>query len=174
VSITARRVYFSFHYEADVWRANQVRNSWVTKPDRESAGFYDAAEFEEVKRQGDAAIERWIDRNLDGTSVTTVLVGKDTSNRRWVNYEILRILEKVNAIIFVKVHDLKDQNGQTCQEGSIDFDAVDVLKHPVYNWVKDGGYENFGDWVQVGDLSANRPNLGPPPSRYTYRGSCGR
>ncbi len=38
----ARRVFFSFHYERDVWRAGQVRNSWVTK-DREEAGFWDAA-----------------------------------------------------------------------------------------------------------------------------------
>ena len=37
----ARRVFFSFHYEKDIWRASQVRNSWVTKPDRESAGFWD-------------------------------------------------------------------------------------------------------------------------------------
>jgi len=37
----ARRVFFSFHYERDNWRAGQARNSWVTK-DRESAGFWDA------------------------------------------------------------------------------------------------------------------------------------
>jgi len=30
----ARRVFFSFHHERDVWRANVVRHSWVTKPDR--------------------------------------------------------------------------------------------------------------------------------------------
>ena len=40
----ARRVFFSFHYERDHWRANVVRNSWVTK-DRESAGFFDAGEL---------------------------------------------------------------------------------------------------------------------------------
>lgn len=31
----ARRVFFSFHYERDIWRANQVRNRWITK-DREA------------------------------------------------------------------------------------------------------------------------------------------
>ncbi|KKL85384.1 hypothetical protein LCGC14_1955320 [marine sediment metagenome] len=34
-----RRVFFSFHYEGDIWRSNVVRNSWVTK-DRETAGFW--------------------------------------------------------------------------------------------------------------------------------------
>ena len=37
----------------------QVRNSWVTKPDREAAGFWDAASWEEVKK-GDEAVKRWI------------------------------------------------------------------------------------------------------------------
>jgi hypothetical protein len=48
-----RRVFFSFHYERDLWRAGQVRNSWVTKPDREAAGFWDAAAWEEVKKKGE-------------------------------------------------------------------------------------------------------------------------
>jgi MTH538 TIR-like domain (DUF1863) len=61
----ARRVFFSFHYEVDVWRAGQVRNSWVTK-DRESAGFWDASAWEEVKKKGDAAIEKWNRRAIGG------------------------------------------------------------------------------------------------------------
>jgi hypothetical protein len=52
----ARRVFFSFHYENDVFRTNIVRQSWRMKPDRESAGFLDAAAWEEVKRKGDAAL----------------------------------------------------------------------------------------------------------------------
>ena len=168
-----RRVYFSFHYENDVWRANQVRNSWVTK-DRESRGFRDAAEFEEVKKQGDAAVERWIDRNLDGTSVTAVLVGEDTCNRRWVRYEIRRSIEKGNGIIFVKIHKLGDQQGNTCREGDLDFGDMDVSEYPVYDYVEERGYENLGDWIEESVLAANRPKLGPPPSRYASRSSCGR
>lgn len=44
----ARRAFFSFHYKNDVWRANQVRNSWVTQG-KEAAGFIDSAEFEKIK-----------------------------------------------------------------------------------------------------------------------------
>jgi len=43
----ARHAFFSFHHARDVWRAGQVRNSWVTK---DSAGFWDAADWEKVKR----------------------------------------------------------------------------------------------------------------------------
>ena len=27
----ARKIFFSFKYEDDVWRANQVKNSWVAQ-----------------------------------------------------------------------------------------------------------------------------------------------
>ncbi|MCM8769481.1 MAG: TIR domain-containing protein, partial [Candidatus Omnitrophica bacterium] len=57
------------HYERDVWRANVVRNSWVAKPDREEAGFIDAAEFEKLQRQGNEGVKRWINSQIDGTSV---------------------------------------------------------------------------------------------------------
>ena len=48
----ARQTFFSFHHQHDAWRAGQVRNSWVTK-DRNAAGFWDKAEWEEVKKAGD-------------------------------------------------------------------------------------------------------------------------
>jgi hypothetical protein len=169
-----RRVYFGFHYEADVWRANQVRNSWVTKPDRESAGFHDAAEFEAVRKQGDEAVRRWIARNLEGTSVTVILVGEHTCYRWAVQYELQKSIERGNGIILVKIHNLADQNGKTCPEGPLDFGGIDVSDYPVYDWVNDDGYSKIGDWVEASALAAGRPELGPPPYRYSGRTGCGR
>ena len=51
-----RRVFFSFHYERDKWRVNPVRNAWVTQG-REAAGFEDAADWEEVKKQSEEEIK---------------------------------------------------------------------------------------------------------------------
>jgi len=82
----ARRVFFSFEY-GDVSRAMVVRNSWVCQG-CEAAGFIDAADFETLNRQGDAAVQRWIDDQLKGTSVTVVLVGAGTCDSKWVRYEI--------------------------------------------------------------------------------------
>ena len=62
--------------------------SWVTQPNREAAGFWDAADWEKVKRQGDDVIKRWINKQLEGTSVTAVLIGAETSDRKWVRYEV--------------------------------------------------------------------------------------
>ena len=75
-----RKVFFSFKYE-DVSRAMVVRNSWVAQG-KEAAGFIDAADFEDIKRQGDQAIKNWIDKQLNGTSVTIVLVGEKTCDSR--------------------------------------------------------------------------------------------
>ena len=168
-----RKVYFSFHYGADVWRACQVRNSGVTKPAGES-GFHDKAEFEEAEKQGDEAIKRWINRNMDGTTVTAVLVGEHTCSRRWVKYEIQESIKRGNGIIFIKIHDLKDRHGRTCQEGDVKVEDVDVSKYHVYNYTEDDGYNNFGDWVEASALEAGRQELGPPPYRHVGRTGCGR
>jgi len=149
----ARRVFFSFHYERDIWRASQIRNSWVTKPDRESAGFWDSAKWEEVKRKGDASIRRWIDFNMKGTSVTAVLIGSETCYRKWVRYEIEKSIEKGNDIIGIRIHNMKDQYGETDWPGELDFGLGDGEHtfqelYPVYDWVNDDGYENLGPWIE--------------------------
>jgi hypothetical protein len=107
----ARGVFFSFPYETEIWRASQVLNSWVTKPNREAAGFWDAAAWEEVKKKGEEAIERWIDKQLEGTSVTVVLIGAETSERRYVQYEMNQSWNKGNRLIGIYVHNLKEQIG---------------------------------------------------------------
>ena len=86
----ARRVFFSFDYDRDIWRVSQVHNCWVTKPDRETAGFVDAASWEKMNWKGEKAVIKWIDRELERTSVTVVLIGCQTSSSELVEYEIKR------------------------------------------------------------------------------------
>jgi len=81
----AKRVFFSFHYQDVIdFRANTVRNHWLTKKDREDAGFFDASIWESAKKKGDIALKRLINGALKNTSVTCVLIGSQTFNRRWV------------------------------------------------------------------------------------------
>jgi hypothetical protein len=143
----ARRVFFSFHYERDIWRASQVRNSWVTKPDRESAGFWDSASWEEVKKKGDAAIKRWIRDQMKGTSVTVVLIGAETSSRKYVKYEIEHSWEKGNGLIGVYIHRIKDKDGNTDTKGDDPFTGYKNIR--TYDWVSDDGYNNLGSWVEA-------------------------
>jgi len=58
----ASRVFFSFHYDGDIWRANQVRNSNVVAG-IDVAGFFDRFEYEEAEKKGVGAIRRMILRD---------------------------------------------------------------------------------------------------------------
>jgi len=161
----ARHAFFSFHYQNDIWRASQVRNAWVTR-DRDTAGFWDAADWESVKRGGESAIERWIENQLDGTSVTVVLIGSQTAERKFVKYEIRRSHELGKGLLGVRIHRLKDRNGLTSSAGLNPFEAFYIetngrRKHlseiyPIYDWVANDAYENFADWVEQAARDAGR------------------
>lgn len=162
----ARRAFFSFHYKNDVWRANQVRNSWVTKGNIEAAGFVDAADFEKVEKEGDEAIKRWINKQLEGTSVTVVLIGSDTSNRPYVKYELEKSYEKGNGMLGIYIHQLKDMDGKTSVKGSNQFGDIGKdangksiyfsVDYPCYDWIDDNGYDNLGHWIETAAKKAGR------------------
>ena len=145
-----RRVFFSFEYEHDVFRANVVRNSWVTQG-KEAAGFEDAADFEEVKKGGDAAIKKWIREQLSGTSVTVVLVGSHTCASRYVQYEINRSEAKGNGLLGIDISKIEDLSGNTTQRcGQI------PEGYKFYFWKRDDGYANMGDWIEAAARDAGR------------------
>lgn len=153
----ARRAFFSFHYYNDVNRANVVRNSWVTQG-KESAGFVDKAEFEKIKRQGDKAVENWIDKQLNGTSVTVVLIGTETLNRPYVQYEICQSLNRGNAIIGVKIHNIRDMITKTSATAGVVHTVIgtqadkniyfDIIADGIYDYVNNDGYYNLGTWIE--------------------------
>jgi MTH538 TIR-like domain (DUF1863) len=145
----ARRVFFSFEYENDVSRAMVVRNSWVTQG--EAAGFIDAAAFEQLKRQGDTAVEAWIDKQLAGTSVTVVLVGKYTCSSRWVRYEIDQSAALGHGLLGIDISKIEDLSGNTTDR------CGEIPKgYPFYLWFKEDGYNNMGDWIEKAAKAAGR------------------
>lgn len=91
---------FGFHYARDVRRVVQVRNSWVVRPGGQTQPFYDKAEFEEAKRRA-GGIEKWIETQMAGTSVTIVLFGAETYHRPWVRYEIKRSFELGKGVLAI-------------------------------------------------------------------------
>jgi len=146
----ARRAFFSFKYKSDVSRAMVVRNSWVTQG-KEAAGFIDAVDFEKLKKQGDAAIQKWIDGQLNGTSVTVVLVGADTCSSRWVKYEINKSKVIGNGLLGIDVSKIKDLQQNTSERcGKI------PKGYSFYLWNNDDGYNNMGDWIEAAAKAAGR------------------
>lgn len=146
----ARRTFFSFKYKDDVSRAMVVRNSWVTQG-KEAAGFVDSADFEKLKKQGDTAIQNWIDKQLEGTSVTVVLIGANTCTSRWVKYEIAKSIAIGNGLLGIDVSQIKDLQGNTSTRcGWI------PTGYSHYYWYKDDGYNNMGDWIEKAAKDAGR------------------
>lgn len=127
-----------------------VRNSWVTQG-KDAAGFIDAADFEKLKRQGDDAIQRWIDTQLKGTSVTVVLVGEKTCTSRWVKYEIEKSKAIGNGLLGIDISKIKDLQGNTTDRcGQI------PSGYSFYLWYKENGYKNMGDWIEKAAKDSGR------------------
>lgn len=123
----AKRVFFSFHYQDVIdFRANVVRQHWLTKPDRAAAGFFDASIWESAKRTGAVALKRLINSNLEGTSTTCVLIGSETYARPWVRYEILKSFRRGNGMLGVGINSIKGRDQRTKLAGPNPFEHVGV------------------------------------------------
>jgi hypothetical protein len=161
----ARRVYFAFHYQRDIFRVNEIRNSWVAQA-REAAGFYDSFLWENEQAKGDDAIKRLIANDLKGTSVTVVLIGAETSKRKWVNYEIIESYKRGNGILGIYIHNIKDVWSKTDCKGANPFDSIYTAEkgfpryfsniYKTYDWVFEFGNKNIGNWVEEAASNAGK------------------
>jgi hypothetical protein len=150
----ARKIFFSFHYDLDIWRAMQVRNSDQIS-NKDEVGFIDKADFEKLQRQGEKAVHNWIDKQLEGTSVTVVLIGSETASRPYVQYEITESWKKGNGLLGVYIHGVKDQAQKTTTKGSSPFAGTTykladgtAVAIATYDWVTNDGRENLASWVE--------------------------
>lgn len=161
----ARKVFFSFHYSRDVRRIVQVRNSWVMRPEGEAQPFYDKAEFEEAKRRA-GGIEQWIEDQLKGTSVTVVLFGAETYERRWVRHEIKRSYELKKGLLAIDIHKVKDPKHGADTPGANPLDYWKIERngrkvplssiYQTYDWIGDNGYNNIATWIENAAKAAGR------------------
>ena len=129
----ARRVFFSFHYQRDIWRVNQIR-SIPNITGVAAAGFADASLWEEAKEKGEAKIKKLIDEALKNTSVTVVCIGGKTAGRKYINYEIEKSLERGNGVVGIQIHHLKDGSGNTDTPGTIP-PKIEKAGFKVYKYV---------------------------------------
>lgn len=145
----ARKVFFSFHYQRDLWRVNVVRNSGVIDG-VSAAGFHDASLWEETKRKGEDAVKQLINNGLNGTSVTVVLIGAETSGRKYVTYEIEKSIACGNGLLGIYINNIKDKDGRTDPLGTAPA-ALSKSGAPVYTWE----YGKLGEWVEKAYKKAN-------------------
>ena len=118
-----RNVFYSFHYDNDVFRVQQIRNMGIisgnepVKPN----------DWEEIKRNGNLSIQKWIDNEISKSSCVVVLIGTNTYLRPWVKYEILQAWAQGKGLLGVYIHNLKDPRTEsTSPQGYNPFSLITV------------------------------------------------
>ena len=127
-----RQVFYSFHYDNDVMRVQQIRNIGSLEENTPVS----ANDWEKVKRGGDSAIEKWIDDNMKYRSCVVVLVGQQTANRPWVKYEIEKGLKDKKGVVGIFIHNIKCPRNGTCSQGINPFDQFSYGNTTFSNIVK--------------------------------------
>lgn len=101
--------------------------------------------------------------------MTVVLIGAETANRRWVQYEIQKSCTMGNGLVGVRIHGLKNQTGQIDYMGQSPFEKLSYSNykdtgremylsqlHKVYDYVAGDGYTNLGNWIEEAARAAGR------------------
>lgn len=127
----ARNVFFSFHFDNDFWRTNQIRQMGALN----GQAVCRPNEWEEVKRKGAASIEAWIDENMKGKSCVIVLVGSETALRPWVLKEIIKGWNAGKAVFGIRIDKLLDENSRTSRLGPNPFDMIDFRGKKLSNFI---------------------------------------
>ena len=112
-----RKVFFSFHYKPDNWRASQVRNIGAIEGNQPAKDN----DWETVTKGGDAAIEKWIADQMNGRSCTVVLIGKDTADRKWIDHEIKKTWGDKKGLLGIYIHNLQDSDQNKTTKGKNPF-----------------------------------------------------
>jgi hypothetical protein len=144
----AIKVFFSFDYELDLWRVNQIKN--IPNIIRcAAAGFQDSSLWEEAKRKGDTEIKKIINDNLDDTSVTVVCIGPMTYFRKHINYATKKSMERNNGILGIHINRLLDHDQSTCDHRGI---VPIILAQPNQRRYQIYDYTNVQDlarWIEL-------------------------
>jgi len=114
----ARKVFFSFHHQADQARAAQVRSIGLVEGNNSLAD----ADWARLAAKGELLIQRWIDSQLAGRQCTIVLIGAQTAGRRWIKYEIDKSWNDKKGLLGIYIHNLTDAAGAKSPKGKNPFD----------------------------------------------------
>jgi hypothetical protein len=117
-----QRVFFSYHHQADQWRAAQVINAGVVQGNQPAS----AVEWEAITRGGEPAIRQWIEDQLTNRSCVVVLIGSATAGRKWITYEIEKAWNDGRGVLGIHIHRLKDESGEQAPKGPNPLDFLTI------------------------------------------------
>lgn len=98
------KVFYSYDYNKDANRVNDIRSMGLVKDNKPAS----KEDWEEICRQGDSTIQKWIDDNMSDKDCVVVFIGEDTINRKWVRYEIEKAWNEGKGLLGVYVHNIDD------------------------------------------------------------------
>lgn len=150
------RVFFSYHYENDICRVDQVRQRLLAWR-HHAPSLQDGSLWERAATRDERRLKAMIDRALHTTAVTVVLIGAETADRKYVLYEIEKSVALGRGVVAVYIHQLRDAFGRTAPRGP---NPLDKLRDPettrplsrlfeTYDWVDDDGPSNLGHWIEA-------------------------
>ena len=122
-----RKVFYSFHYDADNWRVSKIRNIGTVEENKPATDN----DWESVKRGGDLAIERWIDSQMSGRTCAVVLIGASTAGRKWINYEIEKAWRDRKGLLGIHIHKVTDRLGYPTTKGINPFGVYNINGAPL-------------------------------------------
>lgn len=117
---TKRQVFYSFHFDNDVFRVQQIRNIGAIEDNKPVA----PNDWETVKKGGDPAIEKWIKDNMFGRSTVVILIGEKTYDRKWVKHEIKKAWDEGKTLLGIYVHNINCMKNGKCSKGPNPFEYV--------------------------------------------------
>jgi hypothetical protein len=141
-------VFYTFHYDNDVFRVQQIRNMGVVEGDEPVS----PNDWEQLKRNGEASIQNWIDASLKYKRCVIVLIGAQTASRPWVKYEIKRAWELKKGLFGIYIHNLRCPRTGTCAKGQNPFNNWNIGNQSMANLVT--CYDPI-QWDAYGDISKN-------------------
>lgn len=103
-------------------RVQQIRNIGALEDNKPVS----VNDWEEVKKKGDQAIQKWINDNMSYRSCVVVLIGEETASRPWVQYEIKKAWNDGKGLLGIHVHNLKCPNNGKGKKGANPFDLFTI------------------------------------------------
>lgn len=121
--------------------------------------FHDRHLLDPVDSTDDAYVRRCINDQLNGTSTTVVLIGEETNNSDWVDYEIERSIEKGNGLLGIKLPGISNE----CIPDQLVDNGGEVV---------DWNPSEFGDAIER--AAGQRSKVGQTEVRGSVGSGCGR
>ena len=165
----ARSSFVSFHYQRDHWRVQQILRMGAL----DNQTVLPAQDWEQVKRRGEKAVYNWIDEQMKYKQAVVVMIGAETSSRKFVQYEIRRAWEIRKPLLGINIHGLKNANGFPDRHGA----------NPFAQFGFNDSSKTFADYVPVFDPAEVGRLISPTSSdiyatianniaNWTNRGYC--